>query len=72
MTTPHSSRPLGFWPLMIWALFLLIIVLTGQTMAFIDLGDQFIAIAATRHRPPDVHRHFGLVVDDRDAVVRAL
>jgi catechol 2,3-dioxygenase-like lactoylglutathione lyase family enzyme len=44
--------------------------LRGRTpgMAFIDMGDQFIAIAAGRRQPPDGHRHFGLVVDDKDAV----
>ena len=40
----------------------------GEGQAFIDLGDQFIALiqAATPHR--DRERHFGLVVDDRSAV----
>jgi lactoylglutathione lyase len=48
--------------------------LRGRTpgMAFIDMGDQFIAIAAGRQQPPDGHRHFGLVVDDKDAVRRKL
>jgi catechol 2,3-dioxygenase-like lactoylglutathione lyase family enzyme len=41
-------------------------------MAFIDLGDQFIALAAPRTQPADRHRHFGLVVDDREAVRDAL
>ena len=41
-------------------------------MAFIDLGDQFIAIAAGRRQPPDDARHFGLVVDDKEAVRTAL
>ncbi len=41
-------------------------------MAFVDLGDQFIALAEGRDGPPDRGRHFGLVVDDRDAVRRAL
>jgi len=41
-------------------------------MAFIDLGDQFLAVAAGRRQPPDEGRHFGLVVDDRDAVRAAL
>jgi lactoylglutathione lyase len=35
-------------------------------MAFIDMGDQFIALAEGRRQPPDEGRHFGLVVDDRD------
>ena len=38
------------------------------TMAWIDLGDQFIALAAGRSEPPDRERHFGLVVDDKEAV----
>jgi lactoylglutathione lyase len=37
-------------------------------MAFIDMGDQFIALAEAPDAPPDRARHFGLVVDDRDAV----
>ena len=40
-------------------------------MAFIDLGDQFIALAEGRTQPPDAARHFGLVVDDREAVLAA-
>jgi len=41
-------------------------------MAFVDMGDQFIAIAAGRRQPPDQGRHFGLVVDDRELVRRLL
>ena len=41
-------------------------------MAFVDLGDQFIAFAQGRSQPPDRHRHFGLVVDDKEAVRAAL
>ena len=41
-------------------------------MAFIDLGDQFVALAAGRAQAPDEGRHFGLVVDDKEAVRRAL
>src|SRR3954453_948856 len=37
-------------------------------MAFIDAGDQFIALAEGRRQAPDDDRHFGLVVDDKDAV----
>lgn len=44
----------------------------GAAMAFIDMGDQFIAIAAGRTQPPDKARHFGLVVDDKEAVRAAL
>jgi len=41
-------------------------------MAFIDLGDQFIALQKGRRQGPDDGRHFGLVVDDREAVQQAL
>ena len=44
----------------------------GNRMAFIDMGDQFIAIAAGRTQAPDHARHFGLVVDDREAVRAAM
>jgi len=44
----------------------------GDRMAFIDMGDQFIALAHGRTQPPDRERHFGLVVDDKEAVRRAL
>ena len=37
-------------------------------MAFIDMGDQFIALARGRTQPPDRERHVGLVVDDKEAV----
>ena len=40
----------------------------GGGMAFIDMGDQFIALAQSRTPSPDQHRHFGLVVDDKEAV----
>lgn len=40
----------------------------GAAMAFIDLGDQFIALAAGRKQPPDDARHVGLVVDDKETV----
>jgi lactoylglutathione lyase len=40
-------------------------------MAFVDLGDQFVALAEGRTQPPDRARHIGLVVDDRDAAVAA-
>ena len=36
-------------------------------MAFIDMGDQFIALAEGRSQPGDDERHFGLVVDDLEA-----
>ena len=41
-------------------------------MAFIDAGDQFIALSEGRTQPPDDHRHVGMVVDDKKAVRRAL
>jgi lactoylglutathione lyase len=44
----------------------------GETMAFIDMGDQFIALATARTQTKDQHRHFGLVVDDRAPVRQAL
>jgi catechol 2,3-dioxygenase-like lactoylglutathione lyase family enzyme len=40
----------------------------GRQMAFIDMGDQFIALARGRTQAPDRARHFGLVVDDKEAV----
>jgi catechol 2,3-dioxygenase-like lactoylglutathione lyase family enzyme len=40
-------------------------------MAFVDMGDQFIALAEGRTQGPDAARHFGLVVDDREAVLAA-
>jgi catechol 2,3-dioxygenase-like lactoylglutathione lyase family enzyme len=44
----------------------------GGRMAFIDMGDQFIALSAGRSQPADEARHFGLVVDDKEAVRAAL
>src|SRR6516162_4128999 len=44
----------------------------SATMAFIDLGDQFIALQKGRTQAPDDGRHFGLVVDDKEATRRAL
>jgi lactoylglutathione lyase len=40
----------------------------GSAMAFVDMGDQFIALARGRSQPPDTNRHFGLVVDDKEAL----
>ena len=40
--------------------------------AFIDLGDQFLALQKGRRQPADDGRHFGLVVDDKEAVRQAL
>jgi lactoylglutathione lyase len=44
----------------------------GGRMAFVDMGDQFIALSEGRKQPPDTHRHFGLVVDDKQAARKAL
>lgn len=40
--------------------------------AFVDLGDQFLALMRGRSGPADATRHFGLVVDDKEAARRAL
>jgi len=44
----------------------------SENMAFIDLGDQFLALQKGRRQPADDGRHFGLVVDDKEAVREAL
>ena len=44
----------------------------NDSMAFIDLGDQFLALQKGREQPADDGRHFGLVVDDKEAVRKAL
>jgi lactoylglutathione lyase len=44
----------------------------SDTMAFIDLGDQFLALQKGRTQLADDGRHLGLVVDDKDAVRKAL
>ena len=44
----------------------------SDTAAFIDLGDQFIALQKGRTQPADDGRHFGLVVDDKEAFRKAL
>jgi hypothetical protein len=41
-------------------------------MAFVDMGDQFVALSEGRSQPPDKARHFGLVVDDKEATRAAL
>ena len=41
-------------------------------MAFIDIGDQFIALAAGDPPKPDGQRHVGLVVDSKTAARQAL
>ena len=44
----------------------------GHGMAFIDIGDQFLALSEGRRQPRDDSRHFGLVVDDKQAVRAAV
>jgi predicted enzyme related to lactoylglutathione lyase len=44
----------------------------SETMAFIDLGDQFLALQKGRKQGPDDGRHFGLVVEDKEAVRKAM
>ena len=44
----------------------------SENMAFIDLGDQFLALSKGRRQAPDDDRHFGLVVEDKAAVARRL
>ena len=40
--------------------------------AFVDMGDQFLALMEARAEGRDRARHFGLVVDDKEATRRAL
>jgi len=42
----------------------------SEKMAFLDFGDQFLALSEGRSQDSDSHRHFGLVVDDKEAVRR--
>lgn len=44
----------------------------SETMAFIDLGDQFLALSKTDQPNKDDHRHFGLVVDNKPAVQKII
>jgi catechol 2,3-dioxygenase-like lactoylglutathione lyase family enzyme len=44
----------------------------SRGMAFVDMGDQFLAFSRGRTQPADEHRHFGLVVDDKAATRRSL
>jgi lactoylglutathione lyase len=43
----------------------------GRRMAFVDMGDQFLALSEGRRQPPDEERHIGLVVDDREGALAA-
>ena len=40
-------------------------------LAFVDMGDQFLALAEGRTQGADAQRHLGLVVDDRETVLAA-
>jgi lactoylglutathione lyase len=40
----------------------------SKTMAFLEMGDQFLAVSQGRSQGPDIGRHFGLVVDDEEKV----
>lgn len=53
------------------AIFTLTLRGQGEGAAFVDLGDQFLALMEGPVRQPEGARHFGLVVDDR-AGLRAL
>ena len=44
----------------------------GEHNAFIDLGDQFIQLSLGKTQEADSKRHFGIVVDDREPISRAL
>ena len=44
----------------------------SESMAFIDLGDQFIALQKGRKQPPDDGRHFGLVVENKEVARKTL
>src|ERR1700676_1004474 len=44
----------------------------SDSMAFIDLGDQFLALQKGRTQAADDGRHVGLVVDDKEAARKAL
>ena len=44
----------------------------SEAAAFIDLGDQFLALQKGRRQHADDGRHFGLVVDDKEAARKAL
>ncbi len=44
----------------------------SEKMAFIDMGDQFIALFEGHSQHSDAGRHFGLVVDDKEKVRQQL
>ena len=57
-----------------WLARFLVFELRGRKggRAWIDLGDEFIALSEPRTQPADASRHFGLVVDDKEALRKAL
>ena len=59
------EEALAFWERLVGPL-----ELRGRmgSMAFVDMGDQFLALAAPRSGGSDVARHVGIVVDDKEAV----
>ena len=84
MTEQHKARAVGFNHLALEVgdieealafygrLFELKLRSKSKTAAFIDLGDQFIALQKGRIQGPDDGRHFGLVVDNKETVRAAL
>lgn len=44
----------------------------GERKAFIDLGDQFLALSQTDHRATAPQRHFGIVVDNQETALAAI
>ena len=62
------DEALAFWDALVGPL-----TLRGrsQGMAFIDMGDQFVALAGGRTQPADLQRHVGVVVDGKDDVLAA-
>jgi catechol 2,3-dioxygenase-like lactoylglutathione lyase family enzyme len=84
MSTPKKARAVGFNHIAIevgdidealafyGSLFDFELRGKSETMAFIDLGDQFLALQRGRSQAADDGRHFGIVVDDKEAVRQAL
>ena len=62
------DKALAFWERLFGPL-----TLRGRSasMAFVDMGDQFVALMRAAGGAPDVHRHVGIVVDDKEAVREA-
>lgn len=46
--------------------------ISKQELASIELGDQFIALTFSDRRQKDIDRHIGLVVDDKDKVIKRI